>query len=617
MAGHHHAAACCVIAGLLVAGCTATNLRPGANWPAGSAVRAARQVCGRQILNSPYHYDGAAGSYSSGAAGLPTYGAPGTDFPADKAGVVLPAGVHSYPAYELRPHTVYYLLPGVHIGSLMADTDDAFVGGFSHGVPAVLSGDYSGLHWAIDSDSSDQDQPGVTIEYLTIEKYQPDGNAGAVNQDSNTGWMVQYNTITLNAPGAGVVLGADNVLRDNCLTLNGQYGFTAIRTDSWGADPLTGGPYNITVEDNEISYNDTCDFEGLVNNPAIGWSRHNPVRARYRNPECRTVVPDGDEGGFKLWQTDGVSISSNYIHDNWGPGGWADTDNANTTFSGNTISSNDGPAIIEEISYNFAITGNYLADNGWVAGLGNPEAPAPAIYVSESGSDATYGGVPGCPKELCPDQGSYPARSLIRGNTIIDNSGNVLLWQSSDRYCSDGFDSACTLVDGGQSGPYTISGCKANLAKAAWWNGCLWKTENVSITHNVIDFNPAAIPYCNHGDWPACGGGGILSLYGSPPGSKPGWIIPTQLTFFQHDSWSDNTYNGPSTFYAWSQGNGDNPVSWTAWTASVAHGDKCGSPGERSSGYCTGPFGQDAGSTYRSGPLTRLPVTRRAAGRSR
>jgi parallel beta-helix repeat protein len=342
------------------------------------------------------------------------------------------------------------------------------------------------------------------------------------------------------------------------------------------------------------------------------------VPVRYRSPECGTVVPDGDEGGFKLWQTDGVTISNNYIHNNWGPGGWADTDNANTTVAENTISDNDGPAFIEEISYNFAITDNYIAGNGWIAGPGNPGFPTPAIYVSESGSDTTFGGVPGCPKGLCPDQKSYPARSLVRDNTIIDNSGSVFLWQSSDRYCSDGFDSACTLVDGGPSGPFTIAGCKANLSRASvntattyagkvtgspaedWWNGCLWKTENVSITHNVIEFNPAAIPYCNHRDWPACGAGGIFSLYGSPPGNKSGWIIPTQLTFFQHDSWSDNTYNGPSTFYAWNQGNGDNPVSWAAWTGSVSRGDKCSSRGERSSGYCTGPFGEDTGSTYHS-----------------
>lgn len=621
----HHNIAYYVTACLLMAGCSATGPTPhSTNSPASSAVSAARQagvpvkagrrICGRQILNSPYNYHGGAGSYSSGTAGLPTYGAPGTDFPKDKAGVVLPAGIHSYPSYELRPDTVYYLLPGEHIGSLMADANDAFVGGFFHGVATVLTGNYSGPRWAIDSNSSDGNQPGVTIEYLTIKKYQPDGNAGAINQESNTGWTVQYNTITLNVPGAGVVLGTDNILRDNCITLNGQYGFTSTANNPWKLDSLTGGPYNVTVTGNEISYNDTCDFEGLLENPAIGWSHYNPVPTRYRNPECGTVVPDGDQGGFKLWQTDGVSIKNNYIHNNWGPGGWADTDNANTTFVGNVITNNDGPAIIEEISYNFAITDNYIADNGWAGGLANSKFPTPAIYISESGSDTTFGGVPACPKALCPDQGSYPARSIIQKNAIVDNSGSIFLWQSSDRYCSDGLDAVCTLVDGGPSGPFTLASCKSNLPSASvdtatyagratgspprdWWNGCLWRTENVSIAHNVIDFNPAAIPHCNHNDWPACGAGGIFSQYGSPPGNKPGWVVPTQLTFFQNDSWSDNTYNGPSTFYAWDQGGG-NPVSWADWTGKVSHGDRCSSPGERSSGYCTGPFGRDPGSTY-------------------
>jgi hypothetical protein len=127
-----------VAVGLLVGGCTVTSLRPhGTSSPVGSAAKVGRQVCGRPILNSPYHYDGAAGSYSSGTAGLPTYGAPGTDFPTDTAGVVLPAGKHSYPSYELRPNTVYYLLPGEHIGSLTADANDSFVGGFSTQIPPM------------------------------------------------------------------------------------------------------------------------------------------------------------------------------------------------------------------------------------------------------------------------------------------------------------------------------------------------------------------------------------------------------------------------------------------------------------------------------------------------
>jgi parallel beta-helix repeat protein len=591
------------------------------SFSVGSDPGAATRVCGQPILKSPYNYHGRPGHYHSGTPGLPSYGRPGSDFPHAKAGVVLPAQTRSYLSYQLTPHTVYYLLPGTHTGGFQADSGDAFVGGFSHGVASVLSGNYSTGGQAIDSNSSAGNQPGVTIEYLTIEEFQPAANAAAVNQEANTGWRIEHNTITRNVPGAGVITGTSNVLEGNCLTLNGQYGFQAVDTDGFGRDPLTGGPYNVTITGNEISYNDTCDFSGLLTNPRIGWSHHDPVPPGYRDSHCGQVVPDGDQGGFKLWRTNGVSVRGNYIHDNWGPGAWVDTDNANTTISGNTITRNEDEAIVEEISYNFAITGNYLAANGWTGGLGNSGFPTAAIYISESGSDTTFGGVPACREAACAGQRSYPRHSVISGNTMLDNGGNIFLWQSADRYCGDGVDEGCTLVHRGPAGPFTPSACRAHLPSARidtttyqgrrtgaplrdWWDGCLWRTENVDVDHNVIDFDPGAITDCNDSAWPDCGAGGMYSDYGSaaPYKSPGGWVIPTQLTFFQHNNWWDNTYKGPSTFYAWNQGNGDNPVSWAAWTGHVAAGDKCGSPQEHSSGYCLGPFGQDAGSTYNSEP---------------
>ena len=362
-----------------VTGCTASPPHtPSSSAPVGGDQVALppqpSQLCSSVALNSPFHYDGPAGRYSSGKAGLPTYGTAGSDFPDATAGVVLPPGTHSYASYQLSPDTVYYLLPGVHVGTLQSDKGDAFVGGLSGGTLSVMSGNYS-ENEAIDSNFSDGNQPGVTIEYMTIEKFLAQGNGAAINQNSNTGWTLRYDTLTLNAPGAGMIAGADNTLEHNCMTLNGQYGFQSFNGNSWGRDAMTGGPYNVTVKDNEISYNDTCDFEGTLTNPAIGWSNYNPVPVRYRNPHCGQVAPDGNEGGFKLWQTDGVTIKGNYIHNNWGPGVWADTNNANTTYVGNTITGNDDSAIIEEISYNFSITDNYLADNGWAGGLGNPEFP--------------------------------------------------------------------------------------------------------------------------------------------------------------------------------------------------------------------------------------------------
>lgn len=45
----------------------------------------------------------------------------------------------------------------------------------------------------------------------------------------------------------------------------------------------------------------------------------------------------------------------------------------------------------------------------------------------------------------------------------------------------------------------------------------------------------------------------------------------------------------------------DNPASWADWTRNVPRGDQCGLRGKRQSGYCVGPFGRDAGSTYQTG----------------
>jgi hypothetical protein len=531
--------------------------------------------------------------------------------------VALSTGKRSYLSYQLKPHTVYYFLPGTHVGSFQADTGDVFVGGLSSGTRSTLSGNYASGGQAIDSNSTDGNQPAVVVEYLTIEKFQPSANAAALNQEANTGWTIQYNTITHNVPGAGLIAATNSIIRENCMTENGQYGFQSTDTDGFGRDSLTGGPYNVTVKKNEISYNDTCDFSGLLKNPAIGWSGHNPVPPRYRNSHCGQVIPNGDQGGFKLWRTNGVTVEDNYIHGNWGPGGWIDTDNANTSITGNTVTKNEGEGIIEEISYNFSITDNYLAGNAWTDGLGNPGFPAAAIYISESGSNTALGGVPACGEPTCSAQGSYPEESIVRGNTMVDNGGNVFLWQSADRYCTDGYDDGCTLIDSASSGPFTPAACRANLPAAKmstatytgektgspqedWWDGCLWRTENVHITRNTIDFNPADIPHCTKAEWPDCGAGGIFSDYSSTATYKSpgGWIIPTQLTFFQNDVWSYNIYRGPSTFYAWNQGNGDNPVSWPDWKGNVTGGDKCSSRQERSSGYCRGPFGQDAHSTY-------------------
>jgi hypothetical protein len=575
------------------------------------ATASGNPICGKPVLRSPYSYHAKAGlytAYRSGKAGLPTYGKKGTDFPAAKAGVIFAPAKASYQAWQLRPNTVYYLEPGVHIGNIQARTGDVFVGGYYKGQPAYLSGAYeAGMYFAIDSSVTDGDQQNVTVEYLTIQKFKPNVNAGAINTDANTGWLIKHNTITLNVPGAGVMMGTGDVLQGNCLTLNGQYGFQSEPAGPWGLSAVTGGPHSISVAGNEISYNDTCDFEGLLSSPTVGWKNYNPVGAKYRNPHCGKVVGNGDQGGFKLWETDNVTISRNYIHNNWGPGAWADTNNANTTYLANTITNNDAQAILEEVSYNFGMINNYMANNDRV-GVVNPGYPLTAVYVSESGSDTTFGGVPG----------TYRSKSVISGNRMVNNGGGIFIWQNSNRHCADGSDGPCTLVRFGGKKTFTTASCATNLATATintttlvglktgspaadWFDGCMWRSENISITGNTFEFNPAKVKYCTQKLWPTCGMTGVFSEYGGPP-DAPGWAVATQVTFFQHNLWAKNVYKGPWKFDAWNLGNGNNPVTWADWTGKLSKGDKCGSANERRSGFCIGPFGQDAGSTYTRNP---------------
>jgi hypothetical protein len=167
-------------------------------------------------------------------------------------------------------------------------------------------------------------------------------------------------------------------------------------------------------------------------------------------------------------------------------------------------------------------------------------------------------------------------------------------------------------MKGAAKGPFSKEGCAANLPGAAvdpgrhlgkatgtpaenYWDGCMWQTQNVDVTGNLIRFDPQHIPGCTDAAWPACGANGVFAQYGGPNDNALGWEVPTQITFFQNNRWSGNVYAGPSRFYAWNQGN---PVSWEAWTGPLDKGTRCLAPADQRSGTCSGPFGQDQGSRY-------------------
>jgi hypothetical protein len=450
---------------------------------------------------------------------------------APSGAVTVPAGDDSAVNWS-QPGATYWLAPGQHtLGAGQYTQVIPGSGATFTGAPgAVLDGQHSN-YYAFGGDATN-----VTISYLTIQNFGTTGgnqNQGVVNENSEAGWKIDHTTIQDNA-GAGTMLGSDNTLSYDCLTKNQQYGFNAY-SDS--------GPSNLVLEHNEISDNDTYN-----------WEAH--------QSGC------GCSGGGKFWDVNGAVITDNWVHGNESVGLWADTNNRSFDISGNNISDNFSYGLIYEISYNALIKDNVFERNGAGGGKASQGFPVSAIYVSESGSDSR---VPG----------KYGQSFQITGNTFLNNWGGVILWENSNRFCNSPSNTStgvCTLVAPSVA---TISSCSAaHIAQAAYYGDCRWKTQNVDVSHNVFEFDPASLgSACTLAN--ECGFQGVFSEYGTYPSWSPykGTSIENHITFGQNNHFSQNTYNGPWRFMAQAQ---NNNVTWAKWRAK--------------------PFSQDAGSTMNAQP---------------
>jgi hypothetical protein len=236
----------------------------------------------------------------------------------------------------------YWLAPGVHrLGRDKYDQVQPHRGDTFIGAPrAILDGQHVNLY-AFGGKAAD-----VTIKFITVRNFGSAGdnnNEGVVNHDSAEGWTVDSSTIEKNA-GAGLMLSSGNRVVRSCLRDNGQYGFNAY---------AEGGVKNVVLRDNEISGNNTDDWEK-------------------RREGC------GCTGGGKFWETNRAKVTNNYVHDNKGVGLWADSNNVGFRFEGNYISGNEAEGIMYETSYNAAIVNNTFVRNALHKGPTNPEFPLPS-----------------------------------------------------------------------------------------------------------------------------------------------------------------------------------------------------------------------------------------------
>jgi len=454
--------------------------------------------------------------------------------------ITIPAGDDSGTAIErslaIRPDSTYWFAPGRHtlgtgeLNEIVPANGDTFVG-----APGAILDGQGDNNFAFDGNASD-----VTIKYLTVQDFghgssatSPSGanaNQAVVNHDSGRDWVMKYLTVQYDA-GAGVIVGTDGILSYSCLRDNGQYGFQGI-----GDDPGPFGATHLTVDHNEITGNDSWNWETKV-------------------AHC------GCSGADKFWNVADVSLTDNYIHNNHGTGIWADTDNANFDVRGNYVSDNDDEAVIYEISYNLRLTDNTFVRNALVEEAASRGFPVSAVYISEAGGDSRV-----------PD--SYGASIDISSNTFIDNWGGVVLWEDAGRFCGSQANTSaghCTLVDpsvatAGSCGNPDLIGIEP------YYRDCRWKTQHVRVSDNDFIFDPADIgPDCTPAKY--CGFNGIFSQRGSVRPYR-GTVVEKNITFDQNNHFVSNRYSGPWRFMVLQRGNA---VSWATWRAK--------------------PYGQDAGST--------------------
>lgn len=393
------------------------------------------------------------------------------------------------------PGTTFWLAPGTHtLGAGQFDQVAPKDGDTYIGAPgAVLDGHHTN-DYAFTGHARD-----VTISHLTVQGFTAPQNEGVVNHDSGNGWTIAANTIQHNA-GAAMMVGAHQRILGNCLRANGQYGINAYQAGNGITDVLVAG--------NEIAGNNTDDWEK-------------------RQPGC------GCSGGTKFWSVNGAIIRNNWIHDNRGPGLWADTNNNNFLIEGNIIDNNDSEAIFYETSYNAIIRNNVIRDNMLVAGKQEAKEgdnfPFAAIYISESGGE--------------PRVPARTDRIQIYRNTLQNNWSGITLWENADRFCNSPTNPTddCTLLVKDRK-----ECTQPGIASAQLRSDCRWKTQRVDIHDNRFVIDPDALGCSTT----FCGRMALLSNWGTYPDWSPykGPVIEDAITFHQSNRWHDNSYLGPWHF---------------------------------------------------------------------
>jgi parallel beta-helix repeat protein len=231
------------------------------------------------------------------------------------------------------------------------------------------------------------DAADVTIQNLVVEKFATIAQGGAIQAQlpglgaRGTDWLIENVETRLNH-AAGIRAGDGTMIRNVHSHHNGQEG-------------ITGNGDGITVESSEIDHNNLRGFNW-------GW----------------------EAAGAKFTTTTRLVLRDLEVHDNKGPGLWADIGCRDTTFENNVVYGNDAPGIFYEISFDAVISGNEVYDNGfimgdWLWGAGILVAASSGVDVFDNVVTNNADGIAGIQQDREDNGELYRLENLsVHDNTI-------------------------------------------------------------------------------------------------------------------------------------------------------------------------------------------------------
>ena len=194
----------------------------------------------------------------------------------------------------------------------------------------------------------------VMISGLTVEHYASGAQNPAIsalapnNGRSSHYWTIENCEVRWNH-GTGIGGGHFSRIFHNHVHHNGQLGISA-------------GGNSAVVRENEIDHNNTAGYDP-------GW----------------------EAGGAKFVRSFNLTVDSNSVHDNRGPGLWTDGYNMKTTYENNRTYGNWIAGILHEISYDAVIRNNTVKNDGF--NISNHTSPwyGGGIVISSSSNTEVYG----------------------------------------------------------------------------------------------------------------------------------------------------------------------------------------------------------------------------------